>query len=447
MEGKLGKVTNRACQNRGGLLSLKDMSETYEDPNEAAPSPDPLLRPVWEEAPSATGGGAGAFDWAGAAGRHRPVAWLGGEALAALLVPLCAAQEALARLDARVAVAPAAVREGLCLRLAFAEAAGWLAHTHSWVHPLDLALRDLGLTGSYGIATYVGRPMRDLPNTYVRHGTRAWEEQGTTAMMAGDQLVTTALVLARQLARLAGTHEDPFASLAEASVALNRFGPAVLDGTQFARWRAEIARSAGMTHDNSAASGGEGDDAQRLPPLLVAARVAEGWMSAGIVDLPSPWQALLAATGSLVSSGGLRAVIPPLWTSYPTLGQGSAAALPGLRSDVAARVAPAGSVPGWLLAFLQLLTEGALAMLRELDRLLEVAERGRALTIGCDRRSRLPEVIDAVLRVPVLTPKSLAAQLAIAPQTATALLRELRAAQLATEITGRRSFRAFAALV
>jgi hypothetical protein len=29
------------------------------------------------------------------------------------------------------------------------------------VHPLDLVLRDLGLTGSYGIATYVGRPMRD----------------------------------------------------------------------------------------------------------------------------------------------------------------------------------------------------------------------------------------------------------------------------------------------
>jgi hypothetical protein len=53
-------------------------------------------------------------------------------------------------------------------------------------------------------------------------------------------------------------------------------------------------------------------------------------------------------------------------------------------------------------------------------------------------------VIDAVLRVPVLTPKGLVTELVIAPQTATALLRELRAAKLATEITGRRSFRAFA---
>ena len=50
----------------------------------------------------------------------------------------------------------------------------------------------------------------------------------------------------------------------------------------------------------------------------------------------------------------------------------------------------------------------------------------------------------ANLRSAVLTPKGLAAELAIAPQTATALMRELRAAKLVTEITGRRSFRAFA---
>jgi hypothetical protein len=205
------------------------MSEASEDPDEA-PSLDPLLRPVWEEAPSTPGGASGtrAPDWSGATQRHRPVAWLGSETLAALLVPLCDAQDALARLDARVASAPAAVREGLCVRLAFAEAAGWLAHTHAWVHPLDLALRDLGLTGSYGIATYIGRPMRDLPNTYVRRGTRAWEEQGTAAMMAGDQLVTTALALARQLVRLAHTRGpvcQPGGGLCRAEpVRTSRFG-------------------------------------------------------------------------------------------------------------------------------------------------------------------------------------------------------------------------------
>jgi DNA-binding MarR family transcriptional regulator len=44
----------------------------------------------------------------------------------------------------------------------------------------------------------------------------------------------------------------------------------------------------------------------------------------------------------------------------------------------------------------------------------------------------------------VLTPKALAGQLGIAPQTATALLRALQAKGVAREVTGRGSFRAFA---
>jgi DNA-binding transcriptional regulator YhcF (GntR family) len=44
----------------------------------------------------------------------------------------------------------------------------------------------------------------------------------------------------------------------------------------------------------------------------------------------------------------------------------------------------------------------------------------------------------------VLTPKALAAQLRIVPQTATALLRELQAEGMVREMTGRGSFRAFA---
>jgi DNA-binding MarR family transcriptional regulator len=47
----------------------------------------------------------------------------------------------------------------------------------------------------------------------------------------------------------------------------------------------------------------------------------------------------------------------------------------------------------------------------------------------------LSAAIDAVLRSPVLTPKGLGAELAITPQTATALLRDLRAAELVTEIS------------
>jgi len=167
-------------------------------------------------------------------------------------------------------------------------------------------------------------------------------------------------------------------------------------------------------------------------------------MTAGIVELPNPLQALLAAAGLLVGTGALRTVIPPFWAAYPTIARGDGGALPLLRSDVAARLAPVSAAPGWLLAFLHLLAEGARIALRELDRLLSVAEQGRALSAGYDRRSRFSHALDAVLRAPVLTPKALAAELGVAPQTATALLRELRGAKLVTEVTGRRSFRAFA---
>jgi hypothetical protein len=90
----------------------------------------------------------------------------------------------------------------------------------------------------------------------------------------------------------------------------------------------------------------------------------------------------------------------------------------------------------------------ARAGLRELDRLVSVSERARALTDKADRRSRLPDAIETVLRVPVLTPTALALALAqkllVAPQTATALLRDVRSAGVVREVTGRGSFRAFA---
>jgi hypothetical protein len=81
---------------------------------------------------------------------------------------------------------------------------------------------------------------------------------------------------------------------------------------------------------------------------------------------------------------------------------------------------------------------------RELDRLEAAAEKGRGLAAQVDRRSRLPDAADAALRVPALTPTALALRLSIAPQTATAVLRELRGSGLVREVTGRKSFRAFA---
>src|SRR2546421_12271252 len=58
-----------------------------------------------------------------------------------LLTPLARAQDAVARLEAKVETASGAVAEGLRARMAYLEAAGWLRHAHVWIHPRDLALR------------------------------------------------------------------------------------------------------------------------------------------------------------------------------------------------------------------------------------------------------------------------------------------------------------------
>jgi hypothetical protein len=55
-----------------------------------------------------------ALKWRNGPFDHGSPAWLAAEAASTLLVPLCDAQDALARLDARAAAASAPVREGLC---------------------------------------------------------------------------------------------------------------------------------------------------------------------------------------------------------------------------------------------------------------------------------------------------------------------------------------------
>ena len=58
---------------------------------------------------------------------------------------------------------------------------------------------------------------------------------------------------------------------------------------------------------------------------------------------------------------------------------------------------------GGPVAFCSLFHEAALARLRELGRLEAAAETGWAATAGLDRRSRLPDALDTVLRAPAMT--------------------------------------------
>ena len=349
-------------------------------------------------------------------------AWLG--ALGSLLGPLCAAQDALARLDAAAALAPEPVRAGLIARLALREAAGWLAHEVCWVHPLDLALRDANLTGAPELAALAGGGARALPHTYA--AGPAWDRtvQDPDQLPGADQAVGQALVLVRLWRRLASARTwRPLATIASAAAVLDPLGRGPLDLERLAAWHAAFAGAA----------------ATDLPPLLRAALAAEYWMDSGIGDPPSASQAVFAVSVLLSRRLGLQAVALPVWGASPALAFGELGGLPRLR-----RPGPAGA-PAWPLAFLTLVAEAARAGTRELVRLRDAAAAGAELMVKVDPRSRLPDAVDAVLRAPVLTSMRLARQLAVAPQTATSLLRTLAAAGVVREVTGRKSFRAFAA--
>jgi hypothetical protein len=419
-----------------------------ENAGEDGDGSDPWFHPVWAD--EAASGAAVLERLPAPSAQVGADPWLANPVLGVLLGPLCATTDALARLDARAAAASNAVREGLAARLALREAAGWLAHRVRWVHPHDLALRGLGLTGHYGLALSAGRGRHELPNTLG--AATAWADLGPAELLGADDAVVAALHLARHHRQLAFVPtSDPLADTDAARAALEPLGRGQLDGDRLAAWLIELPRSRGGVQGRqgrgASGRGQGGGAAAALPPLLAAARAAQRWMEAGVADLPDPAQAGLVAAAWLARAGVLRASALPLWTAYPAVGRGEADALPGLRERRAAPLGDLAAAPviAWPLSFLVLAREGALAGLRELDRLLAAAERGRAVLARRDRRSRLPDALDQALRAPVLTGTALATRLRVAPQTATALLRDLAGLGLVQECTGRDHFRAWAA--
>src|SRR6516165_9572565 len=156
-----------------------------------------LLHPAWENTPDETDADRGPHPHSDAAAPRTANAAPGTDDLRALITPLCTATDVLARLDARTAAADDDIKEGLLARIAYTEAAGFLAHAHAWAHPLDLALRDLGLTASSALAA-AGAPYRALPQTFAATAnTAAWADPRLDELPAGDTVIAEALTLAR----------------------------------------------------------------------------------------------------------------------------------------------------------------------------------------------------------------------------------------------------------
>jgi len=319
-----------------------------------------------------------------------------------LLSPLAEAQDAIARLEAAAAAASPAVADGLRARVAFREAAGWLGHAHTWVHPRDLVLRDAGMTGSYAAAALADRLDAELP---------AMTMQGASPdVVPSDDVTGAALRLARLWRRLA-EHRTwrPIHDPAAVRQTLASMGwPVAGDDDAIGDWLASTsARDPG-------------------PALIRAARGARGWINRqGHADPLAAADGVFLAACLWRDAGFGRDIPLPFWSAPVQL-----------HHRLALQVGTA-----WVAGFLACIAAAARAAREELTGLLRAEAAGTAL--GRTARSHLPQALDHVLRSPVVTARGLADSLSITPQAALKLIRQLLAAGVIREATGRAAWRAF----
>lgn len=316
-----------------------------------------------------------------------------------LLLPLAMAQDALTRLETRAEAASPAVAEGLRARMSFREASGWLAHCHVWIHPHDLALRDSGLTGSYGAAFRAGHLAAEIPST-----TAAVASEFEVA--PSDILVGQAVRLAWMWRRLAEAHTwRPLKNAEEVQETLKLLGFGAPRADEIEDWLAVVDRSSG--------------------PLLIRAGIAARDWENRPNDRPRSAVPLFLAAAFWRGKGAPRPIPLPFWCA-PEIRHHRLELHTGLQ---------------WMADFLDCVTAAAKAGLDELRRLQRAEDLSRSLRRTA--RSRLPEAVDAVLRRSIITASDLAGALEISTQAALGLLRQLSEAGVIREATGRTSWRAF----
>ncbi len=320
-----------------------------------------------------------------------------------LLTPLARAQDAVARLEARAAAASPAVAEGLRTRMSYREAAGWLSHAHVWIHPQDLALRDAGLTGSYGTAARLGHMANVLPAT-VAQGA----DMGAMASDIGiDVTVDLALRFARLWRRLA--EYRTWRPLADAT--------SLLETLQSLGFRSDaVTADVWLASVNARVEG---------PALIRAGRAARNWINRPGGRDPLSLDGMLLAACLWREQGFGRPLALPFWSAGEQR-----------HHRLSLRVGLE-----WMAGYLDGVAAAARVGGDELARLQSAEEKGQTLVRTV--RSRLPAALEAMLRAPIVTARGLAKDLDVTSQAALGLLRQLREAGIIREATGRGSWRAF----
>jgi hypothetical protein len=366
--------------------------------------------------------------------------------------PLAAAEDALARLDERLAKSP--IRDGWIARTHFADACASLWLEGELVHLDDLVLHDAGMDvraptheltrahavlrarrriaeakpdwalSAAGLAGLRGRG--EQGDRHAERGNRNEEEGEAPGPEDEDSDADTgeAFRVAPTDDRLADVFADVDAAIAQADRTLAgettdrrpkrpERDPLVYDldwdeGERLDAWREVV------------------DQTRNLPPALAAAIAADAWRALEPLQ-HSPWLGRLLAAALLRARGKARSHLPCLHD--------------GLKAIPRERRRPPEAASR-LAVQLEAIAAAAEAGLKDHDRWLTARTLLARKLDGRRSTSRLPALLDYVLTRPVVSAGMIAEELKVTPRAAQDMVAELGL----REATGRGRYRAWGIL-
>ncbi len=301
--------------------------------------------------------------------------------LDAILDPLMAADDALARLDERAKSSP--LRDGWISRLLYREACASRLAAGELVHLEDLVLLDGGA----------------LATTMTPDLSSAWQVLGVWRRAYRSN--------AADLLNSERPGEDITTTLAPVDPPDYFYDPGWNEAARMAEWRRVL------------------NETKRLPPLLAAAIAWDAWLTLE-PDQRGAWRAPLIAALVLKARAKTRHVLLPLDT-----GRRFARYRRHANHDLAMR----------LCGFLEWARSAADQSIKDLDTLTVAAEMLRGKVAGRRRNSRLPALVDLLLSRPLVSVPMAAKALKCSNQAVEAMLPQL--GSIPRELTGRGRYRAW----
>ncbi|MBQ0707620.1 MULTISPECIES: RHE_PE00001 family protein [unclassified Ochrobactrum] len=342
-------------------------------------------------------------------------------------VPVSNATAALVRLDERLSRSP--IREGMIERMHMHDAVASMWLEGELVHLEDLVLHDALMDSrmpshALTVAHAVLRMRRLIA------GKSADWALGPAGI---HQLLGRSIEVASSEIEPRGTSDEEFDPLLnDIDNLLARTG-ALLEGMVPGKSTPEMTARDTLLYDDDwdeEARLQEWRDClantRHLPPLMRAALIHDAWFSLEVVQR-STWIGRLLTAAFLRQSGLAKGHLP-------TVSLGLRAKRPDERRSSNRLIR--------LKTFFESIEEAADLTMKEHDRLLLAREQMQRKLKGRRSNSRLPELMEMVLRSPVISSQMVERELRVTQQGALKLISELNL----REITGRGRFRAWGVL-